>query len=74
MGVRDPVGEQAVTVTQGLEQDNSQSSGFRVPRGRRDRQGEVSQREERGRQGGRQNQRDKEIQACTHAQAQGISR
>ena len=88
MGVRDPVGEQAVTVRQGLEQDNSQSSGFRVPRGRRDRQGEVSQREERGRQrqgerdarrargreGGRQNQRDKEIQACTHAQAQGISR
>ena len=50
MGVRDPVGEQAVTVRQGLEQDNSQSSGFRVPRGRRDRQGEVSQREERGRQ------------------------
>lgn len=50
VGVGDPVGEQAVTVRQGLEQDNSQSSGFRVPRGRREGQGEVSQREERGRQ------------------------
>ena len=62
VGVRDPVGEQAVTVTQGLEQDNSQSSGFRVPRGRRDRQGEVSQREERGRQ--RQRGRER----CTQGQ------
>lgn len=50
VGVGDPVGEQAVMVRQGLEQDNSQSSGFRVPRGRREGQGEVSQREERGRQ------------------------
>lgn len=58
MGVRDPVGEQAVTVRQGLEQDNSQSSGFRVPRGRRDRQGEVSQREERGRQRCTQGERE----------------
>lgn len=88
VGVGDPVGEQAVMVRQGLEQDNSQSSGFRVLRGRREGQGEGSQREERGRQrqrkrdrqmhagpeGGRQTQRDKEIQACTHVQAQGISR
>ena len=44
MGVGDPVGEQAVMVRQGLEQDNSQSSGFRVPRGRREGQGEGSQR------------------------------
>ena len=39
MGVGDPVGEQAVMVRQGLEQDNSQSSGFRVLRGRREGQG-----------------------------------
>lgn len=60
VGVGDPVGEQAVTVRQGLEQDNSQSSGFRVPRGRREGQGEVSQREERGRQ---ETERDREMHA-----------
>lgn len=61
MGVRDPVGEQAVAVRQGLEQDNSQSAGFRDPPGRMGEQGEVSQREERGRQ--RQTGRDREMHA-----------
>ena len=72
MGVRDPVGEQAVTVRQGLEQDNSQSSGFRVPRGRRDRQGEVSQREERGREAESERQRDTSMHTCTGSGDQQI--
>ena len=61
VGVRDPVGEQAVAVRQRLEQDNSQSAGFRDAPGRTDEQGEVSQREERGRQ--RQTGRDREMHA-----------
>ena len=88
MGVGDPVGEQAVMVRQGLEQDNSQSSGFRVPRGRREGQGEGSQREERGRQrqkererdacraGGREadseRQRDTSVHTCTSAGDQQV--
>lgn len=88
VGVRDLVGEQAVTVRQGLEQDNSQSSGFRVAGGRRGRQGEVRQREERGRQrqrgremhagpeGGREaeseRQRDTSMRMCTSAGDQQV--
>lgn len=71
VGVRDLVGEPALAERQRLEQDNSQSAGFRIPRGRRAgrergvrerREGDETERQRchAGLEGGRGRIRDKD--------------